>query len=85
MKRFAAHYINNLETGESHKQAVVEIDTYGYVSTVFSLIQEIESAEWLPGVIELAHEDDNLVAYHLYPFDFTRMQPVGETLRKRLL
>lgn len=85
MKRFAAHYINNLETGQSHKQSVVQIDRDGYVSSVFPLLHEIESAEWLPGVIELVYEEGGLAAYHLYPFDFTRMQPVFETLRRRLL
>ena len=48
-------------------------------------VVEIESVEWLPGVIELTQVKDKFCAYLLFPFDFTMMQPVAETRRRQLL
>lgn len=83
MKRFASHYLYKPETGFL-KQQVVEIEGE-FVVKFFPLTEEIESVEWMPGVIELVSVEGSFYAYLLYPFDFTTMQPVAETLRKQLL
>lgn len=83
MKRFASHYLYVPDTGFL-KQQVVEMKGK-YVVRFFPLTEEIESVEWLPGVIELTIIEDKLCAYLSYPFDFTRMQPVAETRRRQLL
>lgn len=82
MKRYASHYLFLPEVGFL-KQQVIELEG-GFVSRIFPLVEEIESVEWMPGVIVLCSENDKLVPYLLYPFDFTSMQPVAET-RRRLL
>lgn len=55
MKRFASHYLLIPAVGYM-KQQVVEITDEGVVRGVFSLTEEIESVEWMPGVIVLLFE-----------------------------
>lgn len=56
MKRFAAHFI--FLPGHGYlKQHVVEV-VEGQAISVFPLTEEIESAEWLPGVIALLSENE---------------------------
>lgn len=82
MKRFASHYLYVPDTGFL-KQYVIEMEE-GCIVRFFPFTDEIESVEWMPGVIELVSEEEKLYAYLLYPFDFTTMQPVAGTLRKQL-
>lgn len=116
MKRFASHYLFVAEVG-FFKQQVVELED-GFASHIFPLTEEIESVEWLPGVIILCPQSDVIstmqlltkglsspfgaerqpdakswhtllastqrVAYLLYPFDFSLMQPVDETQHRLL-
>lgn len=83
MKRFASHYLLTPRSGFL-KQQVVELEE-GCVMRFFSLTEEAESVEWMPGVILLEEEEGgSLAAFWLYPFDFTTMQPVAETQRKQL-
>ena len=56
MKRFASHYLLIPAVGYM-KQQVVEITDEGVVRGVFSLTEEIESVEWMPGVIVLLPAD----------------------------
>ena len=51
MKRFASHYLYVPDTGFL-KQHVIEVKEE-YVVNFFPLTEEIESVEWMPGVIEL--------------------------------
>ncbi|MEY8684724.1 hypothetical protein AB9N12_00825 [Bacteroides sp. AN502(2024)] len=55
MKRFASHYLLIPAVGVM-KQQVVEIADGGVVRGVFPLTEEIESVEWIPGVIALLSE-----------------------------
>ena len=55
MKRFASHYLLIPAAGYM-KQQVVEITDEGVVRGVFPLTEEIESVEWMPGVIVLLSE-----------------------------
>ena len=84
MKRIASHYLFVPESGFL-KQYVVELEEERVVR-FFPLTEEIESVEWMPGVIVLSKEkaEDLFSAFILYPFDFTTMQPVAETQRKQL-
>ena len=68
MKRFASHYLYAPDTGFL-KQQVVEMEGE-YVVRFFPLTEEIESVEWLPGVIELTQVKDKFCAYLLFPFEF---------------
>ena len=77
MKRFASNYIISTNN-EKLRQHVVEIDN-GCVIDVYPLPQEVESTEWLPGVIELKNSNNKIIAVHMYPFDFISMKPVVET------
>ena len=52
MKRFAAHYLLLPEVGFIRQQ-VVEIADDGRVCHIFPLTEEIESVEWMPGLIAL--------------------------------
>ena len=52
MKRFAAHYLLLPDVGFIRQQ-VVEIADEGYVRDVFPLTEEMESVEWMPGLIAL--------------------------------
>ncbi|WP_279114943.1 hypothetical protein [Bacteroides acidifaciens] len=52
MKRFASHYLLIPDIGFI-KQQVVEINDEGIVQNIFPLTEEIESVEWMPGVIVL--------------------------------
>ena len=54
MKRFAAHYLPDVGF---IRQQVVEIADEGYVRDVFPLTEEIESVEWMPGLIALLPEN----------------------------
>ena len=56
MKRFASHYLLIPAAGFM-KQQVVEITGEGIVRDVFPLTEEIESVEWMPGVIALLSEN----------------------------
>ena len=56
MKRFAAHYLLLPDVGFIRQQ-VVEITDEGYVRDVFPLTEEIESVEWMPGLIALLPEN----------------------------
>ena len=56
MKRFASHYLMIPAVG-FWKRQVVEITGEGIVQDVFPLIEEIESVEWMPGVIALLSEN----------------------------
>lgn len=82
MKRFASHYLYLPNKGFM-KQYVIEMEG-GYVVNFYPLTEEIESVEWMPGVIELAPQEDKLYAFILYPFDFKTMQPVAGTQRRQL-
>ena len=55
MKRFASHYLLIPAVGYM-KQQVVEITDEGVACSVFPLAEEIESVEWMPGVIVLLSE-----------------------------
>lgn len=57
MKRFAAHYLFLPNVGFM-KQQVVEISDEGTVRCFFPLTEEIESVEWMPGVIALLSKDE---------------------------
>ena len=52
MKRFASHYLLIPAVGYM-KQQVVEISDEGVAQNIFPLTEEVESVEWLPGVIVL--------------------------------
>lgn len=52
MKRFASHYLLIPDIGFI-KQQVVEINDEGIAQSIFPLTEEIESVEWMPGVIVL--------------------------------
>lgn len=52
MKRFASHYLLIPDIGFM-KQQVVEINDEGVAQSIFPLTEEIESVEWMPGVIIL--------------------------------
>ena len=56
MKRFATHYLFMPDVGFI-KQQVVEITDEGVVRDTFPLTEEIESVEWMPGVIVLLPAD----------------------------
>ncbi len=55
MKRYSSHYLMIPAVGYI-KQHVVEITDEGVVRGVFPLTEEIESVEWMPGVIVLLSE-----------------------------
>lgn len=55
MKRFASHYLLIPAVGFAGRQ-VVETIGEGVVRNVFPLTEEIESVEWMPGVIALLSE-----------------------------
>ena len=54
MKRFASHYLLIPDVGFM-KQQVVEINDEGIAQGIFPLTEEIESVEWMPGVIVLLY------------------------------
>ena len=56
MKRYASHYLYIPNIGFL-KQQVVELNE-GRVIRLFPLTEEIESVEWMPGVIVLSTEQD---------------------------
>lgn len=56
MKRFASHYLLLPDIGFV-KQQVIEVDGEGIVVDIFPLTEEIESVEWMPGVIVLITAD----------------------------
>ncbi len=67
MRRFASHYVYLPENGFL-KQYVVELEA-GYAIRLFPLTEEIESVEWLPGVIVLISdtvEVTSIVSHHLF-------------------
>lgn len=57
MKRFAAHYLLLPDVGFI-KQQVIEIADDGHVCHIFPLTEEIESVEWMPGLIALFPENE---------------------------
>ena len=52
MKRYASHYLLLPSVGVV-KQYVIELLPDGSICRTFPLLEEIESAEWLPGIIVL--------------------------------
>ena len=56
MKRFAAHYLLLPDVGFIRQQ-VVEITDEGLCTGCFPLTEEIESVEWMPGLIALLPEN----------------------------
>lgn len=76
MKRFASHYLLIPDVGFI-KQQVVEVNAEGIVQGIFPLTEEIESVEWMPGVIVLLSADqytalgtdytDFMVLFHFKP------------------
>lgn len=66
MKRFASHYLLIPDIGFI-KQQVVEINDEGIVQNIFPLTEEIESVEWMPGVIVL------------FPVSLSRMEEIKNT------
>ena len=56
MKRFASHYLYVPDTGFL-KQHVIEVKEE-YVVNFFPLTEEIESVEWMPGVIEFRKKEN---------------------------
>ena len=56
MKRFASHYLLLPDVGFV-KQQVVEVNNEGMVVGAFPLTEEIESVEWMPGIIVLITPD----------------------------
>ena len=83
MKKYASHYVITIDN-QYLKQYIVKISN-AQVVELLPLTEEVESVEWLPGVIQLEWRDNKIIAYHLFPFDFTLMQSVVETQRKQLL
>lgn len=69
MKRFASHYLYVPDTGFL-KQHVIEVEEE-YVVNFFPLTEEIESVEWMPGVIELVPEKENFVPI-FYPLSISK-------------
>ena len=57
MKRFAAHYLLLPDVGFIRQQ-VVEITDEGYARDIFPLTEEIESVEWMPGLIALLPDNE---------------------------
>ncbi len=57
MKRFAAHYLLLPDVGFIRQQ-VVEIADEGYARDIFPLTEEIESVEWMPGLIALLPDNE---------------------------
>lgn len=66
MKRFASHYLLIPDVGFM-KQQVVEINDDGVAQSIFPLAEEIESVEWMPGVIVLLSVNQ----YYLLGTDYT--------------
>lgn len=56
VKRYASHYLFIPEVGFL-KQHVVELEE-GFALRIFPLTEEIESVEWMPGVIVLCSESE---------------------------
>lgn len=54
MKRFASHYLLVPDKGFL-KQQVIEVEGE-YITRIFSLTEELEDIEWMPGVIVLSRE-----------------------------
>ncbi|GAE23501.1 hypothetical protein JCM10003_3280 [Bacteroides pyogenes JCM 10003] len=52
MKHFASHYLYLPGTGFL-KQQVVTVSDEGFVEAIAPLTHEVESVEWIPGVIAL--------------------------------
>lgn len=55
MKRFASHYLLIPAVGFMKRQ-VIEVSNEGTIQRAFPLKEEMESVEWLPGVIALLTE-----------------------------
>lgn len=68
MKRFASHYLYVPDTGFL-KQHVIEVKEE-YVVNFFPLTEEIESVEWMPGVIELVPRKRKISCLSSIPFQF---------------
>ena len=84
MRRYASHYLIHPSLGML-KQQVVEVEQ-GKIVGYFPLTEEMESVEWLPGVISLeADEEGGLFPVWMYPYDFTEWKPASGTQRRRLL
>lgn len=83
-RRYVAHYLYTPSRGYL-KLHGVEIDGKSLIR-IFSFTEEMENAEWLPGIIKLEITPDHRVEiWHYYPFNFINMMPVFETQSRRLL
>lgn len=71
MKRFASHYLYLPEVGFIKQHVVSLSSDEGYVKNAFPLTEEVESVEWLPGVIVLLPTSkvitDGLTSLFHYP------------------
>ena len=77
MRRIASNYIITTNS-EKLRLHVVEIED-GCVINTYPLTHETEAVEWLPGAIEIKNCNNQVIAVHMYPFDFISMKPVDET------
>lgn len=82
MRRIASNYIITTNN-EKLRLHVVEIEDECVIKT-YPLTYETEAVEWLPGAIELKNCNNQIIAVHMYPFDFISMKPVDETRHTQL-
>ena len=78
MKRYASHLLLLPEYGYLEKQ-VVEIDN-GFARRIFPLTEEIESVEWLPGVMVLLSETNQNKEASSYDTIFGSMSDMSKPL-----
>ena len=83
IKRYCSNYLITVDK-QFLKQQIVELMD-GTVINYYPLIHEVESVEWLPGVIELNSVNQTITAHLLFPYDFILRKPVGETQRIQLM
>lgn len=83
--RYASHYLHVPDQGYLRMQIVEVVDGYVRAVTPFEG-NEVAHVEWCPGVIMLEWDarHEGYIPFACYPFDFTAMQVVGETQRRRL-
>ena len=69
MKKYASHHVITIDN-QYLKQYIVKISNAKVVEMP-PLTEEGVSVEWFPGAIQLDWRDYQIIAYHLFPFDFT--------------